>query len=272
MDIAKSGSLTPCPANFDTQLIRTIIACKWSLTVVDDIEFIRLILCANKDQKLPSSSTVTNRILKLREVSEKAIIRRLPPAPQKVAIVLDGWSAPRRDGFLAIKAYWVTDWHMREALIGFEPCYGAHSGADLAKIVIDRLTYFKIEERVIAFTTDNASNNKTMSESVNSAIESLCNQVGIVNEIALCPCISHVIQLGCNGLLTDIKIRPKKDEFVKNWLEEEERVAMALARTEIPANTQRGVSLPLVIPFNCVDLISTPVAQIPVPGSFLVVC
>jgi len=238
-------------------------------------------MCANKDQKLPSSSTITNRILKLREELEKSILRRLPLAPQKVAIVLDGWSAPRRDGFLAIKAYWVTDWHMQEALIGFEPCYGAHSGADLANIVMARLTHFKIAERIIAFTTDNASNNKTMSISVNLAIESLCDKVGIANEIALCPCISHVIQLGCNSLLTDIKIRPTKDEFVKNWLEEEERVAMALARSEIPANTQRGVSSPLVVPFNCVDLVSTPLIQIPplqlllklvlFPGSLLVV-
>lgn len=206
------------------------------------MEFIRLILCANPNLKLPSSTTVTNRILKLRKESERRIKRRLPPLPQKIAIVLDGWSAPRRDGFMAIKAYWVADWRIQEALIGFEPVYGAHTGALLAEIVRKRLDYFGIFDRIIAFTTDNAGNNKTMNESINAAIRAMSVSLKIPNKIALCPCISHVIQLSANSLLVSIKIRPKKDKFVKNWEEDQMRTEMAFARNEIPGNVERGVS------------------------------
>ena len=100
-----SSSLKPYPTNFKAQLIRIIISCKWALTNINDIEFLRLIMCLDPDRKLPSLSTVTNRVLKLRETSENSITARLPKVPQKVAIVLDGWSVLRRDRFLVIKAY-----------------------------------------------------------------------------------------------------------------------------------------------------------------------
>lgn len=138
---------------------------------------------------------------------------------------------------------------MQEVLIGFEPCRGAHTGADLAKIVIQRLHHFGLWGRVIAFTTDNASNNYSMSKAVNAAVESLCKTTGIKTEIALCPCISHIIQLGSNSLLTDIKIRPTKDQLVKNWLEDEAATERALAQMQIPLNVQRGVSSSLVVPW-----------------------
>jgi hypothetical protein len=193
---------------------------------------------------MPSSSTITRRIVGNRKVVEDHIEKvRLPATPQKVAIVLDCWSAPRREGYIAVKAYWVSaDWQMEEALIGFEPVNGGHTGKALAEIVMERLKKYGIESRIIAITSDNASNNKTLTKAINEAIPRIASELGIDNDIALCPCLSHVIQLSANKLLTDIKIRPKNDELKKNWIEDEEKRDMALARGEIPGGRSRGVS------------------------------
>ncbi|RDI78764.1 hypothetical protein Vi05172_g11238 [Venturia inaequalis] len=55
-----------------------------------------------------------------------------------------------------------------------------------------------------------------MAQSINLCIEKLYNGTRVDNEITLVPYLSYIIQLAYNSLLIDIKIRPKKDEFVKN--------------------------------------------------------
>jgi hypothetical protein len=244
-ELADSGPLGIERANFEAQLIRCIISNKWSISCVDNIEVIRTFRCLDSNAKTPSSTTVTRRILdKRKDVEANLIPKRLPPDPQQLSIVLDCWSAPRREGYIAIKAYWVShDWQMQEALIGFEPVNGGHTGKALAEIVMQRLKLFKVEKRIIAVTSDNASNNKTLAKALNEAIPRLATDLGIEHDIALCPCLSHVIQLAANKLLVDIKIKPKNEDLKKNWVEDEEKREMAMARGDIPGGRSRGVSL-----------------------------
>jgi hypothetical protein len=185
-----------------------------------------------KITKTISSSTLTRRILAHRNAIENDILKRLPPHPQKVSIVLDCWSAPRRDGFIAIKAYWVTtEWEMAEALIGFEAVGGNHTGESLGQLTLERLEKFGLSTRVIAMTSDNASNNKTLAETLNKAIKWLSRRMSI-QDIALIPCLAHVIQLAVNDLLVDIKVVAKNDAIKKNWEKDEEERALAVARGE----------------------------------------
>jgi hypothetical protein len=151
-----------------------------------------------------------------------------------------------------MKAYWVSqDWHMQEALVGFEAVNGGHTGKALAAVVLRRLKHFDIHTRIIAITSDNASNNKTLAIALNESIPLLAKELQISNEIALCPCLSHVIQLGANKLLVDIKIKPKIDEFKKNWIAEEEEMDMAAARGENAG--RKAVSVSFLVVFLVVS-------------------
>lgn len=135
--LIESGPVPLTPENFEAQLIRAIIGCHWSISTVNNIEFKRLVQSINKDIKIPSSTTVTRRILEYRINVEEQIKASLPEDPTKIAIALDCWSAPRREGYIAIKAYWITrEWRLAEALIGFEPVSGHHTGDALGRIVI----------------------------------------------------------------------------------------------------------------------------------------
>ena len=42
------------------------------------------------------------------------------------------------------------------------------------------------------------------------------------------PCTSHVIQLGVNDLLVDLKIVAKQDAIKRNWEKEEEEKALVI--------------------------------------------
>jgi hypothetical protein len=66
---------------------------------------------------------------------------------------------------------------MEEALIGFEPVNRSYTGKLLAAIVLKRLTKFKIYNRVIAITSNNASNNKILTAALNAAIPLIAKEL-----------------------------------------------------------------------------------------------
>ena len=80
---------------------------------------------------------------------------------------------------------------------------------------------------MIAITTDNASNNKTMHSELMDILEDQVHSshnVHIKNQQpSLMPCLAHVIQLGLKELLGHIHINPTNPELKRNWFNEEER-------------------------------------------------
>jgi hypothetical protein len=96
------------------------------------------------------------------------------PSGAKLSIALDCWTSPFRQAFMAITGYFIDlDWHYREILLGFEPLHGSHKGADLSVVLLDLLKNHQIEDRVLTMTTDNASNNTTLHDSIKEALDSL---------------------------------------------------------------------------------------------------
>lgn len=68
---------------------------------------------------------------------------------------------------MAITGYFIDcDWVYREVLLGFKPLHGAHTGANLSAVLLDTLLEHNLEDRVFGLITDNASNNKTLVDSL----------------------------------------------------------------------------------------------------------
>jgi hypothetical protein len=120
---------------------------------------------------------------------------------------------------MAISSYFIdSDWNYREVLLSFEPLHRTHSGANLSTIVINKLEKHQITDRVITITTDNASNNNTLIESVQESIQSLQTLDSLNRtEIIRIPYIAHVIQLSLNELLGYMKANPKNEMVEKVW-------------------------------------------------------
>lgn len=53
-------------------------------------------------------------------------------------------------------------WEYREILLSFEPLSGSHTSANLSDVLLRVLQEYRIADRVLAATTDNASNNSTL--------------------------------------------------------------------------------------------------------------
>ena len=88
---------------------------------------------------------------------------------------------------MAITGYFIdADWVYREVLLDFKPIHRAHTGANLSSVLVETLVKHRIKDRVFSLTTNNASNNNTL---VNSLQQALSDGVLIIRIL----CLAHVI-------------------------------------------------------------------------------
>lgn len=145
------------------------------------------------------------------------------PSGAKISISLDFWTSPFKYAFMAITAYFLDQkWEYREVLLGFEPIFGSHTGVNLGDIVLQILQKHQIADRVLAVTTDDASNNKTLVAAVNDSIKKL--QIETDSTIVQVPCLAHVIQLSLVDLLGKIKASPRNDDAETEWSDDRVRL------------------------------------------------
>ncbi len=77
-------------------------------------------------------------------------------------------------------------------LLRFEFINEEYSGRALSRIVINILEGFNIRDRVLALTTDNASNNLTLLNSLNKLLAKSINNI-FVKDIIRLPYLAHII-------------------------------------------------------------------------------
>jgi hypothetical protein len=151
---------------------------------IENIDVRRSYKCLDKNVRFPSASTIRNRIGEFYKKAVVTIKSDLPPSPAKVAIALDGWSAPQgRQSFLGVKAYWISlDWQLQEATLAFKPIHGRHTGKTLSSVMQTIIEQFDLYDRVISYTTDNASNNTTMHAGITKWIAQQQASDGVVRQ------------------------------------------------------------------------------------------
>lgn len=160
---------------------------------------------------IPSRKVIRERLQEFAKDSQQKTLQQLPPNA-KMSIALDCWTSPFKHAFMAITGYFLDqEWEYREVLLGFEPISGTHSGVNLGEVVIRILQQHQIIHRILAVTTDNASNNKTLITAVNESIKDLQSDPEIDSTIVQVPCLAHVIQLSLFDLLGKIKASPRND-------------------------------------------------------------
>jgi len=96
---------------------------------------------------------------------------------------------------------------MGEVLIGCEEIRGSHTGANKAGIINDVLARYGIQDRILGFTTNSASNNRTLTEALNNAWSLLSVEwCQLENHI---PCMAHVVQLILGAFMSSIQVKSR---------------------------------------------------------------
>lgn len=108
------------------------------------------------------------------------------PEHAKISVALDCWTSPFGQAFMAVTGYFIdTDWVYREVLLGFKPLHGTHTGVNLSAVLMKTLT----EHRIFGLTTDNASNNKTLAESLQQSYYNSFWLVVLTSSVSVSPAL-----------------------------------------------------------------------------------
>jgi len=92
-------------------------------------------------------------------------------------------------------------------VIGFEEIRGSHTGATMAGIINDVLARYGIQDRILGFTTDRASNNRRLTEALNNAWSLLSVEwCQLEHHI---PCMAHVVQFIHGAFMSSIKVKSR---------------------------------------------------------------
>ncbi|KAJ5742120.1 hypothetical protein N7533_011529 [Penicillium manginii] len=177
---------------------------------------------------VPSRKVIRERLQDFVIEHQQETLQRLPSSA-RMSIALDCWTSPFQQAFMAITGYFLDqEWEYREVLLGFEPISGSHTGVNLGRVVLQILEKHQIADRILAVTTDNASNNKTLIAAVNDSTKTLQQETD--STIVQVPCLAHVIQLSLTDLLGKIKAAPKNNNTETEW--SEDRVHSLRARQQ----------------------------------------
>lgn len=167
------------------------------------------------DAKIPSDKKIKS-VLDDEAMDDRRKVLSELPETGRLSLVVDCWSSPFRQAFMAIVVNFIdAEWEFRELLLSFKHVPEAHTGRNLADVVLQVLREYGLEERIFCINGDSASNNQKMVRELTAAINHIGDDLNI--KIIFVPCMAHVIQLALGRLLWRIKINPTNESVSLTW-------------------------------------------------------
>jgi len=200
-------------------LLKTITRLRLPFKIVEDPTFQGLLNLVHSDPQeleIPSAKTLRRRLRDAVTTRQESQLDDLP-SDAKVSLALDCWTSPFQQAFMAITVYFIDkEWNYREMLLGFEPLHGPHTGVNLCDVLLQLLRERQLLNRIFSVTTDNATNNETLSRALQDTLIS-SGGINSRDSIIRVPCMAHVIQLCLKQLLGHIRAAPKNQEIANVW-------------------------------------------------------
>ena len=186
---------------FEKNLIRQIVAENIAFSAIESPFFQQMINdIPGISMPFKSRTTLTTRISTEFELDRQKLIQDLAISSQTIALSLDGWTSKNDISILAVIGHWLTeDFVYKERVLEFAEIKGPKSGENMARIVLELLQELDIECKVITITSDNASNNKTLIDTIDSSLvehfpsSSLSNVPRFHSQSSYIRCIAHIL-------------------------------------------------------------------------------
>ncbi|GJX61546.1 zinc finger BED domain-containing protein RICESLEEPER 2-like protein [Tanacetum coccineum] len=110
-----------------------------------------------------SRTTLKRDAMKLWVTDKQAIIDGFLQINTNVNLTTDVWTPPHGlpDSYICVTAHWIEPdtWQMMKRVIAFEDFPVPHTGSALAKTLRNVFVNFKLKNKIMSITLDNASNN-----------------------------------------------------------------------------------------------------------------
>lgn len=115
-------------------------------------------LALNDRYKPPSRDDLCNTLIPAWYAVEKENVLRELAMAKKVAITCDGWSSLAQDHYITVTVHYIHEGNMRVKVLSTKAVYEAQTGMVVAEEINEVLEEFKISDKIVAATVDNAGN------------------------------------------------------------------------------------------------------------------
>lgn len=116
---------------------------------------------------LITPNTVKNRIIEMFEIKRQELKQQIQLNESKFSLTTDIWTSPTNLAYMVVTIHFIdNEWKLVSKVLDFVPFPGNHSGYKIFEICSGIIDEFRIKGRVLAFTTDNASNNDILIENL----------------------------------------------------------------------------------------------------------
>jgi hypothetical protein len=184
---------------FRHHLLRWIVRRQLPFNIVEDEDFRKLLqaLSPSIEPYLMHKSTIRNW---LKEEYERMLLRikqETAAAKLRIHISFDLWSSPNGYAICAICSHFVGQSNCnRSVLLGMKRILGAHSGENIAEVILPVLQDFEITSNIGVFVADNVDTNDV---AIKAILRILRPDLTIRNRRARC--LGHIINLAAKAFI-----------------------------------------------------------------------
>jgi len=220
--ITKPLSISKTKA-IDQQITKFIVKHYHPFSLVEETKFRNLICMLAPNYSIPSRKTVSNNLLlQVYNDTFQKVSKDVQDA-SSVALTTDGWTSINNTSFIAITAHFInSETKLCSRLLGCINFNEKHTATELSVFLKNVVREWKLENKVSAVVTDNASNIKAAIRQTNWRHVS---------------CFAHVLNIGIQNGLLQLQTVMKK---IKDIVEYFKRSSSALLKLE-SVQKQTGV-------------------------------
>lgn len=184
-------------------MIEWIVLDMQPFKVIEGDAFRKMISKFDPKHETPTRNTVKNLVVKLFKKRRESIKNYVETIPGKVALTTDIWSSLKSEGFLGVTIHFIdNNWLLKHFTLDIFQFKGSHTGEAISNEIYKLLEEFKLENKTIAITTDNASN-------MISCARQLRLKFGH-NDFIHYRCVAHILNLIVSSGLDIVKENIKK--------------------------------------------------------------
>ncbi|KAJ8937950.1 hypothetical protein NQ318_013207 [Aromia moschata] len=129
------------------------------LSIVRDKGFVELITALEPTYKIPSRSTFTTSFLNQQFNSVNEKLKSILVKSKSISLTTDAWTATNNTSYIAYTAHFITDdWMLYSCLLECAEYDVNHTAKNLRDDLLRVTDEWKIRDKIITVTTDNAAN------------------------------------------------------------------------------------------------------------------
>ena len=128
-------------------------------SVVENAGFRHMLKTIEPRYKLPTRATFTDSALPALYKETKAKVMESMCKASRVAITSDAWTSVATESYVTITAHYISkDWQIVSHVLQTRAVYESHTGAHMARLLLDVVEEWQLTDKSVVLVTDNAAN------------------------------------------------------------------------------------------------------------------